>query len=193
MGKKQEIIQMATRLFLVDGFEGVSMNDIVKVTGTSKGGIYNYFASKENLFLAVVENILNHHTQFRTQNLLTHQFPTFKAFYTAYVNLIFDTLTRVKAGNIFMLFYDAIKISSDLSEKIDTVQEEAVLAFVNQIEVAKKNGEINSSTDAQAIAKLFMSLKEGVSADYILAMYTVDQARDQLMTHYDTIYQLLKV
>jgi len=52
--KARQIIDGARKVFLADGFDGASMNDIARVAGVSKGTIYAYFPSKEALFSALV-------------------------------------------------------------------------------------------------------------------------------------------
>ncbi|WP_342359533.1 TetR/AcrR family transcriptional regulator [Terrarubrum flagellatum] len=52
--KRRQIVEGARRVFLAQGFEGASMNDIAKAAGVSKGTLYVYFENKELLFSAVV-------------------------------------------------------------------------------------------------------------------------------------------
>ena len=52
--KRQQILDGARRSFLAQGFDGTSINDIVKAAGVSKGTVYAYFSSKEKLFEALV-------------------------------------------------------------------------------------------------------------------------------------------
>ena len=52
--KRRQVIDGARRVFLADGFDGASMNDIARVAGVSKGTLYVYFASKEDLFAALI-------------------------------------------------------------------------------------------------------------------------------------------
>jgi AcrR family transcriptional regulator len=52
--KRQQILDGARRCFVEQGFDGASMNDIVKSAGVSKGTVYAYFPSKEKLFEALV-------------------------------------------------------------------------------------------------------------------------------------------
>jgi len=42
------------KLFSLKGFLSTSINDILKAANTSKGGFYNHFASKEDLFFEVL-------------------------------------------------------------------------------------------------------------------------------------------
>ena len=53
--KRQQIIDGARRVFIDMGFDAASMNDITREAGVSKGTIYVYFASKEELFEALIE------------------------------------------------------------------------------------------------------------------------------------------
>lgn len=46
----EKIIDAAIQMFLEKGYDGTSMQDIVKVLGMSKGAIYHHFKSKEELF-----------------------------------------------------------------------------------------------------------------------------------------------
>jgi len=52
--KARQIIDGARKVFLADGFDGASMNDIARVAGVSKGTIYSHFPSKQALFAALV-------------------------------------------------------------------------------------------------------------------------------------------
>ena len=55
MSLKDKIVQEGLKLFSLKGFLGTSMNDILEAANTSKGGFYNHFKSKEELFFAVLD------------------------------------------------------------------------------------------------------------------------------------------
>ena len=72
--KRQAIINMAEIAFREMGFERTSMSEICRRVGGSKATIYNYFPSKELLFVAVmvqaieaqftaIHEVLNHTTE----------------------------------------------------------------------------------------------------------------------------------
>jgi TetR/AcrR family transcriptional regulator, transcriptional repressor for nem operon len=52
---KADIIAKSAELFNQKGFAGVSMADIMAATGLQKGGIYNHFASKEEIAIAAFD------------------------------------------------------------------------------------------------------------------------------------------
>jgi AcrR family transcriptional regulator len=53
--KREQIIDGARRMFLAQGFDAASMGSIAREAGVSKGTLYVYFKSKEELFEAIVE------------------------------------------------------------------------------------------------------------------------------------------
>ena len=53
--KRRQIMDGARRLFLSQGFDAASMNAIAQQAGVSKGTLYVYFKSKEELFEAILE------------------------------------------------------------------------------------------------------------------------------------------
>lgn len=48
---RENILRQAAELFNRQGYAGASISDIMKATGLKKGGIYNHFTSKEQLWL----------------------------------------------------------------------------------------------------------------------------------------------
>jgi AcrR family transcriptional regulator len=55
MGRKDEIIAAASRLFVEKGIEKTTMEDIAKATGLQKGGLYHHVRSKADIFYQILE------------------------------------------------------------------------------------------------------------------------------------------
>ena len=53
--KRRQILDGARRVFMDLGFDGASMGEIARAAGVSKGTLYVYFADKNRLFEAIVE------------------------------------------------------------------------------------------------------------------------------------------
>lgn len=53
--RRTAILDCADQVFLEGGFQAASMSEIAARLGGSKGTLYNYFASKEELFLGCVQ------------------------------------------------------------------------------------------------------------------------------------------
>lgn len=53
---KAEFIGKAMKVFWSKGYDGTSMNDLVKETGVNRGSIYTDFAGKKDIFLEVLSS-----------------------------------------------------------------------------------------------------------------------------------------
>jgi AcrR family transcriptional regulator len=53
--KRRQILEGASKVFMDLGFDGASMGEIARAAGVSKGTLYVYFADKNRLFEAIVE------------------------------------------------------------------------------------------------------------------------------------------
>ena len=52
---KKQILDAALKAFVKSGYAATTMNDIVVISGLSKGAIYHYYSSKKELFLALID------------------------------------------------------------------------------------------------------------------------------------------
>jgi AcrR family transcriptional regulator len=52
--KRRQIVEGARQVFMAQGFDAASMNEVARVAGVSKGTLYVYFQNKEELFEAIV-------------------------------------------------------------------------------------------------------------------------------------------
>ena len=55
MNLKETIVHESMKLFSLNGFLSTSIQDILSAANTSKGGFYNHFSSKEDLFFQVLD------------------------------------------------------------------------------------------------------------------------------------------
>ncbi|MEU0523445.1 TetR/AcrR family transcriptional regulator [Streptomyces niveus] len=61
--RKAQIFEAAATVFARQGYHGARMDDIVKQSGLSKGALYWYFKSKEELATGLVDQILTAESQ----------------------------------------------------------------------------------------------------------------------------------
>ena len=67
--RKRKVIEAAQHLFIENGFASASVQDILEVAKISKGTFYNYFSSKNECLIAILENG-REETMMRRQELL---------------------------------------------------------------------------------------------------------------------------
>lgn len=56
--RRQELIDIASALFAEKGYEAVSVRDILDVVGGAPGMFYYYFKSKQEIYIAAMENYI---------------------------------------------------------------------------------------------------------------------------------------
>ena len=61
---RELLLQAAEEIFVRDGYEGAELGEIAALAGRTKGAIYAHFKSKEDIFLALIEQ---HTTRYRKQ------------------------------------------------------------------------------------------------------------------------------
>jgi AcrR family transcriptional regulator len=77
-----KLIQSATELFNDFGYTGTSINDIAKKSKLSKGILYHYFQSKDDVYLFCLSECINNFVDFMERNI-------------SKISLSKETMTRV--------------------------------------------------------------------------------------------------
>ena len=58
MTKREAILEAAIREFAENSYDAASINRIIKMSDTSKGTFYHYFADKMALYMAIVDDLV---------------------------------------------------------------------------------------------------------------------------------------
>lgn len=56
-GKREQIVKAAVKVFLEKGYAGTSMNAVAEEAGVIKATIYSHFKDKQQLFIAIIEEM----------------------------------------------------------------------------------------------------------------------------------------
>lgn len=158
---KSKIIECSTKLFLDKGFKGVTLSDILKATGLSKGAFYHHFSSKEELFVELMQCLIDEFA-----NIPYDMFDN-SSLYNFYIDYI-NHLTNQPEKNVInsfqytTLLYDAIKIIPDLRNRIKIIKDTEEKNWINVIKNARENGEIDTPMSDEQITKMFLSSSSGI-------------------------------
>jgi TetR/AcrR family transcriptional regulator, transcriptional repressor for nem operon len=169
---KQHILDIALRLFLQKTFKEVTMQEIVKKTGLSKGAFYHYFKSKELLFQEVLNTFLT-----CAMNIKWDTFPqdSLKNFISHLLAYSPNTLAQMGMGkdeifhiNYFSLFFDGLRLFPEFKTAIINHQRHELDAWIKIVGIARKNDEIKSSMTDEQIARIFIHTSDGIILSLIL-------------------------
>jgi AcrR family transcriptional regulator len=157
-------LQTALKLFLRNSYKEVSLRDIVKAVGLTKGSaFYHYYTSKEQLFEEVVRYFYNNAIITNYSN-----FPktSLKEFYEHFLTVLQepDSFEAVEEEgiNLFTFFTEAYKRVPDFLELYIARQKKEIWAWAEIIETAKRNREIRTSVKNEELAAIFLSVNDGV-------------------------------
>jgi AcrR family transcriptional regulator len=186
--KRHQILDGAKTCFLAQGFDGASMNDIVKAAGVSKGTVYAYFPSKDKLFEALIfrdrrnqaeQTVVMEDENLPVEQVLEQLAVRFSRLYNnpetiAYLRLVMAVADRFP--EIGRAFYEAgpaygiAKIAAYLQRKMDDgalVKADARLAAMQFVELVQcglikprlfASETISGNYDAETVAKAGIAL-----------------------------------
>jgi len=192
MDLKERIIQESLKLFSLKGFLSTSIQDILEAAGTSKGGLYNHFLNKEDLFFAVLGAAQEIWRQRTLEGLDRIEKPIqrLKKLLRNYGNRYLKDTRDFPGGCIF------VTLSVELDDQRPRLSEAITKGFagfkkmVNRwLDEAKKSGEIRSDVDTQAVTEMIFAGMLGTSVIYGMekSIGVLDKSIDTLIAYIDTL------
>lgn len=155
---KKRIIEGATKTFSKKGYQKTKMTDIGESLGISKGAIYQYFKSKEELFLEVIDSIMTQRKDRLTEFLEQEGLDGLKSEQYFYLYLPSPTASlNFKIDLISESLYNE-KLNKKLSDGYNQAINEAELIF----NFYKEKGIIIKSIDSRKKAMEFFGMLEGL-------------------------------
>jgi AcrR family transcriptional regulator len=168
--KKKEILASALRCFARKGFQAASIDDIVAESGISKGAIYNYFKSKDDIYIT----LMMEQTEEANDRLLKEIEALDSA--GARLSYLFDRYSRSrpdKDKKDYIVVHYEFTLHSSRNEEISRVlKQRGNQFFINLIlkivEEGKESGEFAAETDSRLIANMFWVVVDGTNIQRIL-------------------------
>jgi AcrR family transcriptional regulator len=99
MGRtRQRLLQAATAEFARKGYAQANINRISQAAGYAKGTVYNYFASKRALMMALIDEIARVHFNYIAEHVAREDAPTHRLerFFEAGFAWVTDNLDRAR-------------------------------------------------------------------------------------------------
>ena len=169
MRLKEKITHESLKLFSLKGFLSTSLHDIIEAAGTSKGGFYNHFSSKEDLFFQVLEEARK---IWRKRNLvgLNHtESPVdkIKILLENYMNRYLRDADNFPGGCVFITL--AVELSNQrphLSKEIEkgfTGLKNMIQRYLDQ---GKQSGELKKDVNTGVITEIIFNSILGASVSF---------------------------
>jgi AcrR family transcriptional regulator len=164
---RDKIIQAAIQSFSQTGFDRTKVDDIAKRLGVSKGTIYLYFDSKEELFLAICEYYLRVMKE-RHDSLVFSKTEDFRLD----AERFYEEFQRLEQGNDRVIL--EMVVESTRNPKLRKAMYEHRLrvydAIVEYLDKHIAVGLIRKDVDSHALASAFVALYDGLTASKMLGV-----------------------
>ncbi|HOW08534.1 MAG TPA: TetR/AcrR family transcriptional regulator [Bacteroidales bacterium] len=192
---KELILKTAYNLFLHNNYEAVTINSIIKATGLTKGGIYYYFSSKEEIFKAVVnvymvdnrKDILKEHSNLK--ELIQDSIDSIRKKITKMVTENKEYKDEIPINYLSLMltafrYYPGFgKIGRDFINCMTEVWKKSIMKAI-------KDGEVRSEIDVEATSANFLQISSGIVENMImggLMIYALDMMERQFWGLYNCI------
>lgn len=187
---KKKIIHESLRLFSLNGFLSTSMSQILEAAGTSKGGFYNHFKSKEELFFQALDEARN---IWREKNLsgldeIVNPIGKIKRFLENFRDRYLKDAENFPGGCIFITF------SVELNDQRPLLSREVNKGFIGLkhllkrlLDEAKASGGLSNDVDTRAITEMLFAGMLGATV-----MYGVDKSDANLDRSINTLIDYLE-
>lgn len=164
---REKIIQAAIESFAQTGFDKTKMEDIAKRLGLSKGTIYLYFNSKEDLFLAICEHYLK---VMRDQQ--------HSAIFSKKEDLVLDSehfyenFRRLEQGKDRVMLEMVVESSRNSRLKKGMYEHRLKVydAVVEHLNRQIEKGFIKKGIDVNGLASAFVALYDGLTVSKMLGI-----------------------
>lgn len=166
---KEKIIYESMKLFSLKGFLSTSIQDIMKEAKTSKGGLYNHFRSKDDIFLAVLSEARK---VWRERNLagldeIEKPVEKVKTLLRNYKDRYLKDRETFPGGCIF------VTLSVELDDQKPFFSKELNEGFVRLkamikrlLDQGKGSGELRADVNTEAVTEMIFSGMLGASVIY---------------------------
>lgn len=160
---KELIVSRCFDLLLEKGYDGVSITDIQKATGTARGLLYHYFGNKEALFFEAIRYHFLKFFSIDTERLKECGIEQMSVcLVEKYRKLIDENLHGFSIINYDFLFYRAMRANEELAVLYEGIRADELTAWKIALHNSEQRGELYEGLDLDKIADQFVYLTDGV-------------------------------
>jgi len=190
---KEFIIDEAFNLFLNHSYEAVSISDISKAIGLTKGALYHHFKNKEELFKSVVDKYL-----FIPEVVADIETISLNELIQLTIALSEKVIRNLSSSSlVFMpinymsLFIDAFRHYPGYAESKGEFINNEIEKTKRVLENAIKSGEIREDINPSLVATNFFSINMGLAGN-LVRNNSIDDAISLLKEQNFEFYKLIK-
>jgi len=174
--KKNTILRAARKLFFDRGFKSVTVDNIAAKAEVSKGSIYLYFDSKEEIYtqILIADNIAHHE---RIKNFSATDAPASQLlldFARIYINYFLDDNELFRILMTFMLQTEQMNLTEEQNKEVIRTTNENIKIISEILQRGVDSGEFSPTINIWQGQNAIWGLLNGIISLYI---FTGNQAK----------------
>lgn len=160
--RKKIILSSAAEVFGMKGYSESSIDDIVKHSGISKGGIYTYFPTKEAIFLEIAEQ------RFEARSNLVkdlNEIPQAAKRIETYIRWLLETLDDpevISRSRFSFEFWTVISRNAEKGYLAKTRYEKFASELESVIRYGIEQGEFRGDLEVKSAVLILLSSMDGI-------------------------------
>lgn len=165
--RKEEILKAAERCIASEGYHQTTMDKIAEEAGLSKGTLYWYFNSKDEIVIELCNHMCNEHlkllNEFQKHNL------SIRDFTLTVGNRFLDLLLKEK--DQYRIIFELWALAAEnkkIGSQLGLIKKMFNNAISLMISDAVKRGELKSGIKANEVATVFLAMFDGIAVRYAL-------------------------
>jgi TetR/AcrR family fatty acid metabolism transcriptional regulator len=172
--KRQRILQAATRVFARKGYFGARVSEIARRAGVADGTIYLYFKSKQDLLVALFDEVMAEHLERGRAELAAAHGPAARLLAIAEHHL------RLFGDNpdLAVVFQVELRQSTRFLERFTASWLQDYFALISLvIEEGQREGTLRADLPKKLVTKAFFGVLDELVTSWILGRRDYDLAR----------------
>ena len=191
---KEIIIQKSFVLFLTKGYKEVSVSEIHKECGVSKGAFYHHFVSKDALYKEVLDRFF--FSYFKRDDAdysdatVEQKFKDFAKTFIGPYKEISELLNEKQITAYFRFLFQAANAFDDIRQKVNRHFYTKGYYLYQILEQGKHAKEIKENINSKTIARQMLSTIIGITI--LEGIYDISDVQDRFDEIISEYYNLLK-
>lgn len=161
--RRDELLESALACFAERGYEATTVDDIVRLAGVSKGMLYTYFTSKEDIFLALVTQRSARYESNMKQHF--EAMPTARQKLGYLLNMYRDTPLQASDRKwiaVYLEFWLSAWRDKSRHTFMQRRYESFMEMFAEIVEEGQRAGEFAAHVNPVVASKLYWALLDGI-------------------------------
>lgn len=152
---RDKIIQTALLLFEEKGYHGVSIKEIVETAGTSKGGFYHHFSSKDELLYVIHDIFITYAIENAKVAAQSYEKPKeqIQAIVKGFVGVF-----HVYKPHLSVFYQEAIYLQPKYEEIIRKKRDEFRLIIRDVVKAGKEQGEFREELEVDIVVMAILGM-----------------------------------